>query len=236
MIENRPQRPEISGEDFSVVLIGDFNPKIYQPAWFASQGLLRESEAEAANVEIIHADFTSFSTDWFVMQAARDRFSLTVKSSAYRGHLRDLVLGTFYNLSHTPLLQMGLNYGARLRFKNDCDWHCFGHFLLPKSPWSGLLANPGMRSISVQGVRPDKLPGFVVVMADPIQGGTNEVMLRVNDHCERSGDERTVGAGFFIEVLESDYDNIIDRSKKIVEGTLDRFVEQKVFDDGVKND
>ena len=34
------ERPEIKA--FSIVLLGDFNPKIFQPAWFSAQGLIRE--------------------------------------------------------------------------------------------------------------------------------------------------------------------------------------------------
>lgn len=233
MIENRPQRPEIAGEELSVVLTGDFNPKIYQPAWFVSQGLLRGSEADSANIELIHTDFTSFSTDWFVMQVTRERFTLTVKSSAYRQHLRDLMLGTFHNLSHSPLAQMGLNYSTRLRFQNDQDWHCFGHFLLPKKPWAGLLTTPGLRSVAVEGRRPDDLSGFVIVSADPIPNMNNEVALRVNDHCERAKDDKSVGASFFLEVVERDYDKIMDRSKALLEDLVERYLEQKIFDDGI---
>lgn len=232
MIESRPQRPEMSGEDYTAVFIGDFNPKIYQPAWFASQGLLRESEAEAANIEIIHADFTSFSTDWFVMQVARERFSMTVKSSAYKNHLRDFVLGTFHNLSHTPIKQMGLNYGTHVRFKSENDWHCFGHFLVPKSPWSGLLAKPGMRSVTVEGARPDDRHGHVTVTAEPIRASGNEVLLRVNDHCELHADDRSIGSGYFLEIIETDYEQIMNRSKAMVDGLLERFVAQQSFDNG----
>jgi len=232
MIEHRPQPPEESAEDFSIVLVGDFNPKIYQPSWFASQGLLRESEAEAAKVEIIHTDFTSFSTDWFVMQIARDRFTLTVNSSAYREHLRDLVLGTFHKLSHTPISQMGVNYSARLRFKSTLDWNCFGHFLLPKSPFAGLLIDPGMRSFAVQGKRPDDRLGYIILMADPVLGTQDEAKLRVNDHIERPLDAKSVSADFFLEILEQDYDVIINRSKELANRLIDKFVEHKIFDDG----
>ena len=37
--------PEIS--DVSVVLLGDFNPAIFTPAWFALHGLLPERVADA---------------------------------------------------------------------------------------------------------------------------------------------------------------------------------------------
>lgn len=233
MKDTFPQRPEVSDDGIGVVLVGDFNPKIYQPAWFASQNLLRASEAESANIELIHPDFTSFSTDVLVMQVTRNRFLLTTKSSAYRSHLKDLVLGTFRLLAHTPLTQMGINTWVRVRFRNDQDWHRFGHFLLPKSPWEGLLAKPGTSFVSVRGARLDELAGWVEVTAEPVRGSTNEVVVRVNDHCERSSNSPSGSADFFLDIIERDYDKIISRSRELMDGVLERFSEQRTFDDGV---
>ena len=42
--------PEISG--VGVVLLGDFNPAIFTPAWFALHGLLPESAADNAELQI----------------------------------------------------------------------------------------------------------------------------------------------------------------------------------------
>jgi hypothetical protein len=42
------QHPEIQG--ISVVWLGDFNPKIFQPAWFAAEGLIRSRSTEWARV------------------------------------------------------------------------------------------------------------------------------------------------------------------------------------------
>ena len=39
----------------SIVLLGNFNPKIFQSAWFASQNLIRKIEANEAKIEIIHS-------------------------------------------------------------------------------------------------------------------------------------------------------------------------------------
>lgn len=232
MIEYHPKRPDLLDAEYSVVLIGDFNPKIYQPAWFASQDLLRASEAEGAQIEIIHADLTSFSTDWFVMQVARERFSVTVKSSVYRVHLRDLILNTFRTLSHTPLRQMGINYTARIRFHSALDWHCFGHFLLPKSPWTTLLSKPGMRRVSVEAARPDDRRGWVMVDVLPVLSLDNEAQVIVNDHCESPQDSAFDGTGFFLDIVDREYDHIIDRSKALVDGVLARFCAQSRFENG----
>ncbi len=40
----------------SIVLLDDFNPKIFHPAWFAAENLIGKQDAESAKVEVIHQD------------------------------------------------------------------------------------------------------------------------------------------------------------------------------------
>ena len=47
-------------ETFSIVFVGDFNPVILQPFWLANKGLIRESEATNAKVEVIHNEVVKF--------------------------------------------------------------------------------------------------------------------------------------------------------------------------------
>lgn len=237
MIKTRPQRPEVVAEEFAIVLIGDFNPKIYQPSWFANQRLVRQSEADAAEVELIHSDFTSFSTECFVLQVARERFSMTVRSSAFKRQLHDLVVGTFNLLLHTPLTQMGINATTRLRFRNDTDWHAFGHFLVPKSQWAPILDRPGTRAVTVEGVRDDKRPGHVAVIAEPLRGAINEAIIRVNDHYDEAGEtKKGQDAAYFLEVLSQCYDDSLCRARAIVDRLVETYLQQGVFDDGTADD
>ena len=66
------KKPEIEG--MSIVFRGDFNPKIFQPAWFAAQGLIRNEEADEAKIEIIHPTIVVFSLDWLRIQIEPNRF------------------------------------------------------------------------------------------------------------------------------------------------------------------
>jgi hypothetical protein len=49
----------------SVVLLGAFNPAIFQPMWFAAQELLSREDAENANLKVIHNDLTKLKNDSF---------------------------------------------------------------------------------------------------------------------------------------------------------------------------
>lgn len=66
-------QPEI--HSISIVLLGAFNPKIFQPAWFAFEELIRKQEAEEANIEIVHPDAVSFALEWLRLQVTRERFT-----------------------------------------------------------------------------------------------------------------------------------------------------------------
>lgn len=233
MYKHTPGKAEIVAEEFNIVMIGDFNPKIFQPSWFSSENLIRESESESANLEIVHSDFTSFSTDWFLMQVAREKFNAGVKSAAYKTHLADLVIGTFQKLNHTPIHQMGLNLNLSLRFKSLEDWNSFGHFLLPKAPWSGLLNKPGMRSVSVNGPRDDDLPGYIQMLIDPVLHSQSDVTIRMNNHYERKDDDKAISAEFFVNIIENQYARVIEQSKSTIEELLKRFEATRNFDNGV---
>ncbi len=68
----QPKGPEVSVDEMTVVLVGDFNPKIFHPMWFAHHDIRRESEAMEAAIEVVHTDVASFSVEWLTVQVLRD--------------------------------------------------------------------------------------------------------------------------------------------------------------------
>lgn len=155
-------------EGVGIVLVGSFNPKIFQPAWFAAENLIRKEEAQAANIELIHPQVARFSLDWLQLQVTEEQFSATTTQSSFYEPLRDLVLGTFRLLRHTPVRMMGLNRDSHFRMPTEEAWHAFGHRLTPKEPWAGVLKEPGMRSLTMEGLRPDGFQGYIRVRLSPL--------------------------------------------------------------------
>jgi len=75
-------KAELSG--INIVILGSFNPKIFQPAWFAANELIRKLEAEEADTEIIHNDISIFRIgDWLRLEVTRDRFNASTEQEAY---------------------------------------------------------------------------------------------------------------------------------------------------------
>lgn len=236
----QPKAPDVSVEEMTVVLIGDFNPKIFHPMWFAHHNVLREAEAMEARIEVVHADVSSFTTEWLTVQVMRDRFTAAVKADVYRPHLGDLVRNVFTLLGHSPVRQMGLNASFRVHFKSTDDWHSFGHFIVPKSCWGGVLTTPGLRSVVIQGARTDKRQGLVNITLEPDPRAPGDALLRINDHFDsphtRDDEQASVpGAGWALEILADDFDASYERADALVAKLVGNFLATKMVDSGGEN-
>ena len=159
------QRPE--AESASIVLIGSFNPVIFQPRWLEAQQLIRPEEAENATVTTIQPGVTDFSTEWFHLQVLQERFRVATEDPRQYGPLRDLVMGVFLALSHTPVNKLGINRHFHFATKSIDDWHEIGHKLAPKAPWREIMKMPGMRSVLIEGRREDTSEGVLHVKVEP---------------------------------------------------------------------
>jgi hypothetical protein len=163
--------PDIDGA--AVVLLGSFNPAIFQPAWFKASELLSGPEADSAEVKIIHAALTEFSTDWLQVSVIRDRFTLQTLNPAHFEQIQDLTVGIFQLLEHTPVTAMGLNRDMHFRIESEDRWHAIGDHLAPKEIWSeklegiGSRDKPGLRSMVIEGYPPGKKTSVFNVRIEP---------------------------------------------------------------------
>jgi hypothetical protein len=211
----------------SIVVLGTFNPAIFQPDWFAITNLIRREEAEKAEIGIVHKDATFFSTEWFKLEVTADRFSILTGDPTKLLPLRDLAVGTFKILEHTPLKAFGLN--SAHHFKTDAadDWHRIGHHYAPKESWKDVLENPGMRVLLMEGKRPNSKSKYVWVRLEPSLSLEFGVDISVNEHFEldllMSPQDRMKQ---YLKTVEDTWDGFIGYSASTCEELL-RQVEQK---------
>jgi hypothetical protein len=205
-------------EGVAVVLLGSFNPQIFQPMWMAKQGLLDDDEAEAAEVQIIHPEVASFSVDRLKIDVARDRFQIETQDETYVERLRDTVIGAFGRLAHTPVSAFGINRHTHFEMSSMAKWHALGNHLVPKGSWEPILNKPGTRSLTVEGVRPDDFKGFIRVQFEPsVKVPTNGVYVAVNDHFQLDTEGSPMPASNAIEVLETVWADAVARARVIVQ-------------------
>jgi hypothetical protein len=151
--------PEI--DEAAIVMIGSFNPAIFQPHWLGSLELIRPEEAETAKIRIIQQDLADFTTDWFQLQVLQNRFLLRSSDPTHYAPLRDLAAAIFTLLPHTPIKALGLNRMLHFKMPSIEAWHGIGHVLAPKDPWNEIFESPGLRAMIMQGGR-EELPGGIL--------------------------------------------------------------------------
>ena len=206
------QNPEIS--IVSIVLRGSFNPQIFQPAWFACEELIRKEEAETAKIQIIHPKIVKFDLEWLQLTVDENLFVATTAKESALDWLRDLILGTFRILNHTPAHVMGLNMDMHFKMPSSEEWHAVGHRLAPKEPWDGILDKPGMRTLIMEGVRPDSFKGYIRMRVEPSVRVPQGVFIQVNDHYEIEDQKTSHGCEEILSILHTSWEASLERSRK----------------------
>ena len=219
-------QPEI--DEVGVVLVGSLNPAIFTPAWFALHGLLPESAAESAELEVAHPQLTRFSTDWLRLQVTTDRFMAESAQAPYI-RVRDLVARVFKeHLDHTPLRAMGINRNVHFRVAGSTERERIGRTLAPVAPWGRYVQDldlegesGGMTSITMSQLQFKGRPagGQVNITVEPsnrIGEGRSGVYVRINDHFAVDSADAG-GLMQLIGFLENSFDNSIRRSGGIVD-------------------
>lgn len=144
--------PEI--EEAVAVVIGNFNPAIFHPAWLAAQGIVGREEADKAKVLLVNPALTSLVVGTIRIEVTPDRLDARTSDTSSYVVVRDFVVSVLAVLEHTPVTAFGINRLFHFRLGSEDEWHSVGHKLAPKAPWDGLVDEPGMKRVTIKGRRP----------------------------------------------------------------------------------
>jgi len=169
-------------ETFAIVVLGDFNPAIFHPAWFSANQLLPEEETREAEIAVITKEVAAFVVGNIHVQVDPVRFGLTTTQSTRGPVLRDVASGTLSVLEHTPLSAIGLNLDLQFHMPSEADWHRIGHALAPKELWTPFLEEPGMRHLVIEGTRPGCDAQRIHIQVQPIFSPKWSILVRINQH------------------------------------------------------
>lgn len=221
-------QPELG--DVALVLVGSLNPRIFTPDWFARHGLFTDKEAEASEVEVVHAQITSFRMEWLNIRVEQERFQAQIAEAPYI-RVYDLVLRTFRELlPHTPLTKLGINRQVHFDVGDLQIRDKIGEMLAPKEPWgewaSFLSAGAdkehgGMSSLTMQQRKVDDRPkGYISACIEPsavIGSGRTGIFIRINDHYEVTQPESVIGCEEIVEILDKNFEASIKRAEWIID-------------------
>jgi hypothetical protein len=205
-------------ETASIVMIGSFNPMIFQPRWLGNQQIIRAEEAASATITLINTEVADFSTEWFQLQVLHQRFQVISWDPRHYAPLRDLGSSIVNLLPHSPVTALGINRQFHFQMPSADAWHAIGHLLAPKEPWRDIIDSPSLRSMMMEGTRSEPDSGLFRVKVEPstkVQFGVN---VEVNEEFKPSS--RDEGAEWVSGRLAVHWDSFMNFSESASEHLL----------------
>jgi hypothetical protein len=203
-------RPEL--ETYSIVVNGAFNPSIVSPGWLVDTGLIRPNEGHQAEIEVIHRQATSFSTEWFQLRVLPEQFAIETLDGSKLSPLRDLAAGIFKLLEHTPLTAFGFNGSRHYKMPSETEYTSLGYHFAPVQPWRGIISRPALRSLTEEGNRNDKTGEVDNITLEPSIKYAHGVFIRANRHFEmkdkQASSQRERNAAL-LEACANDWDRFL---------------------------
>jgi len=124
--------PDISA--CSIVLVGQFNPAIFHPAWLQSKNIEHPDSSHDDDL-LVHQDVATFTIDAHTYLIRHDRFQLETRSIPWVSIL-DIVIKIFAeHLPHTPINAVGVNRTVHFKLSNLSARVRLGRMLAPIDPW-----------------------------------------------------------------------------------------------------
>jgi hypothetical protein len=185
----------------SIVAVGDFNPAIFSPDWLERNGLIGKDDADTVRTGsqgkslLISHQVAAFETKWFALQVLETQFSLTSKD-ALSPAFKDLAVGMFQLVPHTPVTAVGLNFFGHFKLATEAEYHRIGDLLAPKDIWKSLYPDEsaGLADLTIRiqhwtRGEPLKTKDEKRVSVQPSNKIKFGVFLSYNDHHDVSGSD-----------------------------------------------
>ena len=126
-------QPEISG--CSIVLVGQFNPAIFHPAWFKDKNVEPNIQESEIKLQVVHNDVSNFSIDTRKYHVQRDSFRIETSSAPWIliADITRQIFGEY--LVHTPIRTFGVNRNVHFRLNSFEARTRLGRRLAPIDVW-----------------------------------------------------------------------------------------------------
>lgn len=202
----------------SIVLLGNFNPYIFQPDWFIQQGLLgsadlpwlggdgedREKEEIGNPFLLITPEFTRVQMAWGEIASTSEQFSVRTTRTTDALLAKDLLVGTFTYLGHTPVRGLGFSRAVHHSLEVDGAWEAFAAEVTPSGEWISGIEGAKVHSLTLEGVS-GRDDGSILVTVEKSNRLPNGVYIAINDHFERETEESVPASAQWVVDLTDEY-------------------------------
>lgn len=215
--------PEVAG--VNIVVVGNFNPAIFTPAWFVLYDLLPEHAVDNAKLDVALPQFAKFGFEWFDLNVTNNRFQVSTLQAPYI-RIRDLVVRVFTeHLNHTPMTAFGINRDVHFRVKNRAERDRIGKMLAPVEPWGEWgesLNMDGMVSLKIRWSEKKESAGknYTDITVEPsgrMGGGATGIYVGLNDHYEFEAEKESAP---LMQLLSDRFEDSIRRSDRIIDQVM----------------
>ena len=220
----------------AIVAVGDFNPAIFSPDWLERNRLIGKDDADTVREGgqgkslLVSHQVAVFETKWFALQVLENQFSLTSKD-ALSPAFKDLAVGIFQLVPHTPVTAVGLNFLGHYKLASEADYHRVGDVLAPKDIWKALYPDdmPGLADLTIRiqhGIRGEPLKTkdekrIAIQPSDKIRFGA---FLSYNDHHDvsSSDEDKLSPAERAANVIDSEWESSWQDAVRVFDGVLSK--------------
>lgn len=225
-------KPQIVQESHSLVVVGRHNPAIFFPDWFRRHNLIRPEEAQQAQeqgdaspsqVRMVHPDITVLDFGWMNLQVDRERWVAIASQPDSYEETRDLTLGTFRLLRHTPVKAVGINFSFHYKLAEE-DFTQFFELLKPNTTWQGLFKDPlPVQLVFQEMAREGPYPGFTRFQVQPSTQVKHGVFIDINDHYELNTTETGLASGAEVDqLLREQWKTSVEHSRRYADQLIEK--------------
>jgi hypothetical protein len=111
---------------------------------------------------------------------------------------------------------MGLNRVMHFKMDSEKSWHAFGDKIAPKDVWKGVLEEPGLTSLTMQGPRQtptQKREKYINVRVESSSRVMPGIFIEVNNHFEIKDNDLPK----ILNILKESWRDVLINSRKIAD-------------------
>jgi hypothetical protein len=224
-------QPEVSG--CSIVLLGQFNPSIFHPAWLLAHGVEQDVPDDNVKTEIVHQDISRFSFDSRAYTVDQNRFQIQTAVAPWV-KLLDITAMVFGELLiHTPIRAFGVNRDAHFNVQDQATRTKIGRTLAPIAPWGkfGEQMEPsethevgGLQSLTMR--RLNSHEDYVRQTNARIEPSAHlkspsGIYMQINSHFSIQGLDDGHGSEKAIENLAAQFQSCVNESEEIMSSIME---------------
>jgi hypothetical protein len=215
---------------FTIVLVGSFNPIIFHPQWFINKGLVARDELTDDKDFVIDQSKAHFIIGkWLDVLVTRDRCQLSTIEQDKIIVVRDIVKRICSILPESPIIGLGINISTKYTLIDDKSYLEFGKKLSNLALWQATFENPRLHSISIQDTGSKDYKGTNrTVFIKPADSEQNEnempinycVEISINNHYEDRNPDNRLAIIKAIELIEENAFLNYEQFKQITNNIL----------------